>query len=421
LAAAPIGKPIGPSAAARGVPAATTATGRNNALSNRVLKVAQIGCGAFAADQDLRNFRESENIECVWCCDVDEARARDLARQFDVPNVTTDSADCVNDPAVDFLKIATSHEVHLPIIEAAAAAGKHVFCEKPMALELEEGLKIIRAVRRNGIKLCVDLNRRMSPALQALRDRWRRHHQDPTHQPWRFVEMERDLYPEEELTHFLVRVQDDTLSYRIAHLDPLRGGGEILGESVHWLDLACWLFSPQRPVEVLAWGSARFRHGMYLTFSHGDAATIIFNCGGTFDYPKEMFEIASKGALFRSRFFVENEYYGIPGLDRETFPLRRDCLPDVGTEGGFDGWMAKYRARVEGLTNSKEGHAELSVDKGHKAMLDAFVRAILEDKPSPCGEMAGYLSTYLALQAIRSIETRQSLPIPVDRVVFDVS
>jgi hypothetical protein len=53
-------------------------------------------------------------------------------------------------------------------------------------------------------------------------------------------------------------------------------------------------------------------------------------------------------------------------------------------------------------------------------MLDAFVTAILEDKPSPCDEMAGYLGTYLALQAVRSIETRQPLLVPVDRVVFDV-
>lgn len=390
-------------------------------MSNRTLKVAQIGCGAFAADQDLRNFQESENLECVWCCDVDEARARDLATRFDVPNVTTDFTDCVNDPTVDFLKIATSHEVHLPIIEAAARAGKHVFCEKPMALDLDESLKIIRAVHRHGIKLCVDLNRRMSPALQALRKQWLQHLHDPTHQPWRFVEMERELYPEEERTQFLVRVQDDTLSYRVVHLDPLRGGGLVLGETVHWLDVACWFFSPQVPVEILAWGSRRFSHGIQLTFSDGDTATIVFNCGGTFDYPKELFEVASNGALFRSLFFVENEYFGIPGLDREAFPIRRDCLPDIGTEGGFSGWMAKYRARVQGLANSKTGHGELSVDKGHRAMLDAFVDAILEDKPSPCDEMAGYLSTYLALQAIRSIETRQSLPIPVDRVVFDVS
>ena len=389
-------------------------------MTENTIRVAQIGCGAFAADQDLRNFQASPRTECAWCCDVDEGRAKKLAGDFGVPNVTTDFMDCIRDPAVDMLKIATSHEVHLPIIEAAAEAGKHVFCEKPMALEREESLKIIRAVRRHGIKLCVDLNRRMSPALQALRQRWQEHLANPSHQPWRFVEMERELYPEEERTQLLVRVQDDSLSYRIIHLDPLRGGGEILGESVHWLDVACWFFAPQIPVEIVAWGSTRFSHGINITFSEGDTATIIFNCGGTFDYPKELYEVASHGALFRSKHFVENEYYGIPGLEREIFPVQRDCLPDIGSEGGFAGWMAKYSARVKGLTNSKVGHGELAVNKGHRAMLDALVAAILEDRPSPCDEMAGYLSTYLALLAIQSIETRQTLPVPLERVVFDV-
>ena len=389
-------------------------------MKKDVLRVAQIGCGAFATGQDLPNFQADERLECVWCCDVDEERAREVAADFGVPNTTTDFMECINDPQVDFLKIATSHEVHLPIIEAAAAAGKHVFCEKPMALELTESLKIIRAVRRSGIKLCVDLNRRMSPALRALRKCWRRHVSNPTHQPWRFVEMERELFPEEQRTQFLIRVQDDSLSYRIQHFDPLKGGGEILGETVHWLDVACWLYLPQIPVEIQAWGSSRFSHGIHLTFSEGDTATITFSCGGTFDYPKEMYEIASAGALFRSECFVENQYYGIPGLDKETFPLQRDCLPEVGTEGGLSGYMEKYFARVKGLSNSKAGHGELGVNKGHWEMLDGFVTAILEDAPSPCDEMAGYLSTYLALLAIQSIETRQALPVPLERVVFEV-
>jgi predicted dehydrogenase len=327
-------------------------------MTKTSLNVAQVGCGAFAADQDMRNFRENERVQCLWCCDLDGDRAKALAGTFGVPRVTTDFMDCINDPAVDVLKIATSHEAHLPIIEAAAKAGKHVFCEKPMALALDDCLKIIRAVHRSGIKLCVDLNRRMSPALQALRKRWLEHWRSPTHQPWRYVEAQRALYPEEERTQFLVRVQDDTLSYRMVHLDPLQGGGLLLGETVHWLDLSCWFFAPQRPVEVLAWGSARFSHGIHLTYSEGDTATIVFNCGGTFDYPKEMYEVASKGALFRSEFFVENRYFGVPGIDRETFPVRRDCLPDTGTEGGFSGWVGKYAARVRGLTNSKVGHGE---------------------------------------------------------------
>ncbi|MHB9133369.1 MAG: Gfo/Idh/MocA family protein [Armatimonadota bacterium] len=389
-------------------------------MKNGQLVVAQIGCGAFAAGQDMPNFKAHPQVTCKWCCDVSEATARQLAEEYDIPQVTTDFMDIMNDPQVDFIKIATSHEVHLPIIEAAAAAGKHVFCEKPMAMEDREALQIIRAVRRGGIKLCVDLNRRMSPALNTLKQRWQAQRAQPQSQPWRYIEAERAPYPEELYSHLLIRIQDDTASYRMVHLDPLRGGGEIIGESVHWLDIASWFFAPQVPVQIQAWGSTRFSHGINIIFSEGDTATILFHCGGTFDYPKELYEVTCRGGLFRSENFVENTYYGMPGLERDLFPLMKDCLPDIGQEGGMSGFMAKYNARVRGLTNSKSGHTSLMMNKGWYEMLDGFVEAIVEDTPSPCDEMAGYLSTFLAKLAIQSIRTRQVLPVPIDQVCFTV-
>jgi predicted dehydrogenase len=390
-------------------------------MKKKVLQVAQIGCGVYAVAQDLPNYSRNPDVECKWCCDVSHERASTLASQFGVPHVTTDFREVMDDPEVDFVKIATSHEAHLPLIQAAAAAGKNVFCEKPMAMNTEEALHIMRAVRRGGIKLCVNFNRRMSPALLALRRRWQQHVNEPQHNPWRYVEAKRALYEEEKRTQFLVRVQDDTSSYRMVHLDPLRGGGQIIGESVHWLDVACWWFAPQIPVEIQAWGSTRFSHGIHLTFSGGDTATILFHCGGTFDYPKELYEVTAQGALFRSECFVENQYYGVPGTERKTFPLQRDCLSGIGTEGGLSGLMKKYRARVEGLFNSKEGNDELAMDKGHQSMFDGFVQALLNDTDSPCDEMAGYRSTLLARLAIESLETRQSLPVLRERIEFEVS
>lgn len=64
----------------------------------------------------------------------------------------------------------------------------------------------------------------------------------------------------------------------------------------------------------------------------------------------------------------ENEYFGVPGLDRELFSLQHDCLPDIGVEGGFAGFMKKYKARMEGKSNAKSGHDSLSFDKGHENM-----------------------------------------------------
>ena len=382
----------------------------------KVLTAAQIGCGKFAWNQDLKNLSAHPDVKLKWVCDVNLESARKAAEHFSVPHSTTDFMEIMNDPEVDLIKIATSHEVHLPIIEAAAKAGKHIFCEKPMAMYDDEAYKIIRAVRRGGVKLCVDLNRRMSPAMQALRKKWLAHGADPKHNPWRYIELQRDLLPEENLPHMMIRIQDESSSYGLGHLDPLSGGGEIIGETVHWLDLACWFFAPQLPCEITAWGSSRLSHGVYLRFDRGASMTLDFSCSGTFDFPKELYEVTDNAALFRSLHFVENNYYGMPDHAPEYFPLQHDPHPEMGD--GFAAFQAKYMANVAGSTNAKlmENTSPAAVDKGHLAMLNAFIRAIQEDLPSPCDEIAGFRSTYLARRAIEALELRRTLAVPLEKI-----
>ena len=388
-------------------------------MKKQKLIVGQIGCGKFAEAQDFPNFKKHPQTELKWCCDLNLARAKEMGKKFGVRDVTADFMDVLNDPQVQMIKIATSHEVHLPIIEAAAAKGIHIFCEKPMAMEQEEAFKIIRIVRRSGIKLCVDFNRRMAPSLQALRAKWLEHSQNPEHQPWRYWEAQRPPMAEEETSHMMITVQDESSSYAVHHMDPLKGGGKIIGETVHWLDLACWFFAPQRPVEIQAWGSRRLSHGFNLKFSGGDSVTLVFHCSGTFDYPKEMYQITSNAALFRNQFFVKNEYYGIPGAKKEVFPMQHDCMKDEVPEDGIHAYMKKYLIRAKGIAgNSKkyEYTKPFIVDKGHYSMLCGFVDAILNDKPSPCDEMAGYMATYLAQLAIRSLDFKQTVPVPLEMI-----
>ncbi|MBR7146065.1 MAG: Gfo/Idh/MocA family oxidoreductase [Lentisphaeria bacterium] len=385
-------------------------------MSKTVLTAAQIGCGKFAHHQDLPNLSTHEQINLKWVCDINLANAEKTAKEFNVPNFTDNFMDIVNDPEVALIKIATSHEVHLPIVEAAAAAGKHIFCEKPMAMTDDEAFKIIRAVRKGGVKLCVDLNRRMSPAMQALRKKYLEHTANPKHNPWQYIETVREPLAEEKFPHMSIRIQDESSSYGLVHLNPLTGGGVIIGESVHWLDLACWFFAPALPCEITAWGSSRLSHGINLKFTNGASMTLDFSCAGTFDYPKEQFEVTGEAAFFRSLHFVENCYYGMPDAGKETFALQSDPYPEMGD--GHDAFIAKYMKNVSGSSNAKEieQSCPIIVDKGHKAMLNAFIDAIINDKPSPCDELAGYRSTLLAQKAIESIRLKQTLPLQLEDI-----
>ncbi|MDR0932579.1 MAG: Gfo/Idh/MocA family oxidoreductase [Victivallales bacterium] len=378
------------------------------------LVAAQIGCGKFAYIQDLVNLTTHPDVDLKWVCDISADRAEETAKRFHVPHATTDFMEIIADSEVDFIKIATSHEVHLPIVQAAAKAGKHVFCEKPMAMTDREGYLIMQEVKRSGIKFCVDLNRRMAPAMIALKNAWQQHKTKPIHNPWRYVEGNpRKPLPEENLPHLNIRIQDESSSYGLIHLAPLSGGGEIIGESVHWLDLACWLFAPALPCEITAWGSSRLSHGIYLKFTDGASMTLDFSCSGTFDYPKEQYELTDNAALFRSLGFVENQYYGFPGAGREFFPLEHGPVVK-----GQDDMIAKYFQRVQEQKNIKslENSEPFVQDKGHQSMLDGFVKAIQNDTKSPCTELDGFRATYLANRAIAAIESHMTLPIPVEKI-----
>ncbi len=384
-------------------------------MSNKLV-VGQIGCGAFARDQHGPNCRANKHVTGIkWACDTSPENARTYAREFGVDKVTGSFEDVTTDPEVDLICIATSHEAHVPIIESAAEHGKHVFCEKPMALDEQQAYRIIRAVRRARVKLCVDYMRRLAPATRALKHEWLAHKANPQRQPWRYIEKPRERLAEEKATDFMVRVQDESSSYRTVHLDPFRGGGLIIGEATHWLDLACWLYDDDRPVEILAWGSARMRYGIHLAFQSGNEATIVMTPNGTFDYPKEIFEIACDGALFRMENYLENQYYGRPGTMREVFHLHRDAAPQVGTQGGLGGYLDKYRANVSSATNSKHVREGLAPDLGWQKMFDAFVDSIVRNSATPCDELAGYHATLLGELAIKSLQLGRPLAVPVDK------
>ena len=376
---------------------------------------AQIGCGAFAREQHLPNMASMGDICIKYCCDPVERQATTAMQTFGAEQAVADYREAIADPEVDFLTIATPHDQHLPVIQAAAAQGKHVFCEKPMAMTLPEAHDIIRLVKHSGIKFCVDLNRRMAPSMKALRERVQRQQASPQHNPWRYIENEREELPEEKTTHLLIRIQDESSSYRMIHLDPAHGGGQILGESVHWLDLACWFFAPARPVEVTAWGGVRMNHGINLKFDNGDSATLDFSSCGTFDFPKELYEVTSRAALFRNLFFVENRYYGMPGQENETFPLQHDDLKSEIPGEGFDAFLAKSQARArQAGENLRNVSQRLVVDKGHLNMMRGFFEAIRTNGKTPCDEYCGMQSMLLALLAIQSIKTRSTLPILVE-------
>lgn len=380
------------------------------------VRAAIVGCGNFAMGQNVPNAMRSELIDVTWVYNPTRWKAERAAEICVGAQIAPDLETILADPEVDMCIAAVPHAAHEQVMMACIEAGKHLFTEKPMAMTLEECYRIQKAVREHGVKLCVDLNRDFAPAMRDLKAVYQAHRANPQTLPGNFdAAPGRPLLPEEESSTFVVRVQDESSTYGPVHIDWHTGGGEIIGETVHWLELACWFFD-ESPVRIFATGSTRMSHTITLDFASGRQAIIMFMVGGTFRYPKELYEVADHGAFMRNLCMVENQYYGVAGVEEKRyFPIT--CAPELEGIGGpgHEGYVAKLNARADlYAAHPEKGYLPIGVDKGHFDLLEAFARAILEDKPSPIDERKGTRATYLALRAIESIRSGHPLPVNVE-------
>ena len=112
----------------------------------------------------------ADRVRVVWAAASSTARLKDVAQRYGFPT-TTDVERAIQDPAVDAVMVLTPANAHLPIAEAAFAAGKHVLCEKPLEASIERGEQVIAAARRADRRLGICLQHRFRPGSARLRDR----------------------------------------------------------------------------------------------------------------------------------------------------------------------------------------------------------------------------------------------------------
>jgi len=95
--------------------------------------------------------------------------AAETAQEFDIPRHTSDHRDVLEDESIDAVIICTTTNTHAPLMEEAARAGKHIFCEKPIDLDVARIDQALAAVKRAGVRLQVGFNRRFDPNHRRVR------------------------------------------------------------------------------------------------------------------------------------------------------------------------------------------------------------------------------------------------------------
>jgi predicted dehydrogenase len=133
-----------------------------------MLDAAIVGLGRWGKNFVQSVQYQSERIRFVRGVDAAADKLQAFGRQHDLP-LCTDLADALAEPAIKAVVIVTPHSLHRPMLEAVVRAGKHVFCEKPLALNLADARAMIRACRDAGLVLGVGHNRRLWPSMQALK------------------------------------------------------------------------------------------------------------------------------------------------------------------------------------------------------------------------------------------------------------
>ena len=132
------------------------------------LRVGIIGAGNIAQSSHLPVYMERTDVEVVAIADLNLARAQEAAKKFNIPHAYASVEELLEKEQVDYVDICVWNRSHAPVAIAAARAGKHILCEKPMALNLEHALEMEKEVRKAGVQFMMAVPTRYSSEAQLL-------------------------------------------------------------------------------------------------------------------------------------------------------------------------------------------------------------------------------------------------------------
>jgi len=134
------------------------------------LKVAVVGCGFVARERHIPSFLRLRNgISLCAVCDIYKDLASEVARKFEIPRVYTDLSEMLSKEDLDIVDVCTPPRAHTSVAIEAMESGCHVLIEKPMALEVSDCDKMIKASRKHGSKLSVVHNEIFYPPVLKAR------------------------------------------------------------------------------------------------------------------------------------------------------------------------------------------------------------------------------------------------------------
>jgi predicted dehydrogenase/threonine dehydrogenase-like Zn-dependent dehydrogenase len=249
-----------------------------------------IGAGNFTASTMLPALKKA-NATLVSIASSGGVTSTALAKKYSIAKSTTDYKKVIADKDVDLVMITTPHNLHASLVREALKNKKHVFVEKPLALNTEELNKIIDAYD-GSVTLTVGFNRRFSPHIQKIK-------QHITGGEMNVIAtMNAGFIPADSWVH-----------------DIRSGGGRIIGEACHYIDLVSLLTgSPIKEVCMNAMGNHPAENtdnaSILLRYENGSTGVINYFSNGSKAYSKERIEVYCQGKTIITDNFRVTTGYG---------------------------------------------------------------------------------------------------------------
>jgi polar amino acid transport system substrate-binding protein len=312
------------------------------------VRLGVIGAGQFAKAILLPAFR-NEKVKVEGVCTVSGYTSGTVGERYGASFCTSDPAEILNHPAVNTVLIATRHNEHAALTAAALRAGKAVFVEKPLALTEDQLVDVEEALEAGGGRLMVGYNRRFSPLA---------------------IETRKFFATCPDPLSVTYRVNAGRLPVESWANDPVEGGGRVVGEVCHFVDLICYV-TGSLPARVYAAplgasGGDRDSLSIVLTMANGSVGAIHYLSNGDTSVPKEYFEVHG---------------------------------------GGQSAILDNYRTLYLHRGNRRSKRGLINQAKGHAEEIAAFVKAVRGGAEMPIDAATQIAVTQTTLLIHRSLET----------------
>mmetsp|Transcript_87717 Transcript_87717/g.253335 ORF Transcript_87717/g.253335 Transcript_87717/m.253335 type:complete len:440 (+) Transcript_87717:132-1451(+) len=323
----------------------------------KTIKVGVIGAGRIGLVH-LEAITKAPGVIPVIISNPTVSKAEAAAKQFNVPRFTDDAMDVITDPEVDAVWICSPSSFHAAQIKAAAANGKHVFCEKPLATDLGETVEAINACNEAGVKLMTGLQRRFDDNFRRVKN----------------------AIEKKEV--------GETIMIKLCSRDPapppfeyVKGGGGIFADmAVHDLDMTRFL-AGEDPIDILAIGSCHIDKSIeklegseafdtascIVRYPNGVQAMVDVCRQSSFGYDQRAEVLGTKGMVQ-----TDNVYPNTAKIYKSDFTGNAD-MP-------YDFFLSRYN----------EAYVTETI---------AFCESLVNDTPVPCTGQDGLIALIMAIAA----------------------